>query len=91
MALSLSIFYLVAHKLIVASDLPAIRELINDGENGLLFIAGDTKALAAQLQRLLSDSDLRQRISEGVSRWFIQKSTDYDIGQVVKKYQLLWQ
>ncbi|MBN2585369.1 glycosyltransferase family 4 protein [Patescibacteria group bacterium] len=81
---------LVARKLIVASDLPAIRELITDGQNGLLFPAGDSAALASQLQRLLSDSLLRQQISTGVVQWLSQKSAEYDIGQVARRYQELW-
>ncbi|OGB84881.1 hypothetical protein A2994_03640 [candidate division Kazan bacterium RIFCSPLOWO2_01_FULL_48_13] len=81
---------LVARKLIVAADLSAIKELITDGENGLLFPAGDSLALANQLQRLLSDPLLRQRLIDGVVQWSTQKSADYDIHHIVGQYQELW-
>ncbi|HIE69097.1 MAG TPA: hypothetical protein EYP98_02465, partial [Planctomycetes bacterium] len=39
-----------------------LRENINDGENGLLFAAGDADGLAAQLHRVVADRELAQRI-----------------------------
>lgn len=81
---------LVAHKLVVASDLPAIRELITDGQNGLLFPPGDASALAARLRNLLSNPDLRQKIKQGVEQWLTQRSAGYDILWVARRYQELW-
>jgi len=43
----------------VASDLEIYRELAGDGEQGLLFPAGDWQTLAAQLLRLLEGDRLR--------------------------------
>jgi glycosyltransferase involved in cell wall biosynthesis len=45
----------------VVSDLELYRELVGEGERGLLFPIGDALTLAAQLERLCSDSALRQR------------------------------
>lgn len=39
------------------------RDLIKDGENGFLIKDGDTGAMAAALERMISDIDLRQRMS----------------------------
>jgi hypothetical protein len=47
----------------VASRLPAYEELLGDGEQGLLFEPGDAETLAATLGRLLSDQDLRERLT----------------------------
>jgi colanic acid/amylovoran biosynthesis glycosyltransferase len=47
---------------VVSSDLPAIRELVLDGENGLLVPAGDEEALAAAMRRLLDEPTLRQAL-----------------------------
>ncbi|WP_104104000.1 glycosyltransferase [Arthrobacter sp. 08Y14] len=47
---------------VVASSLPALRELVNDGGNGALAPAGDPAALAAALDGLLADADLRTRM-----------------------------
>ncbi len=42
-------------KLVVASDVGGHRELIRDGQNGVLFEAGSATALASALDGLLSD------------------------------------
>ncbi len=47
----------------VASRLPAYEELLGDGEQGLLFEPGDAQTLAAHLGRLLSDQELRKRLT----------------------------
>jgi glycosyltransferase involved in cell wall biosynthesis len=47
---------------VVGSDLPALREIIDDGGNGLLTAAEDPKALAQALSLLLDDDGLRQRL-----------------------------
>ena len=47
----------------VVSDLELYRELVGDGERGLLFPAGDALTLAAQLQRLCADRGLREGLA----------------------------
>ena len=42
-----------------------ITDIINDDENGLLFELGDIAGLAECLRRVLTDSELRQRLGEG--------------------------
>jgi glycosyltransferase involved in cell wall biosynthesis len=51
----------------VASRLPAYEELLGEGERGLLFEPGDSQTLAAHLGRLLSESDLRERLTAQAS------------------------
>jgi glycosyltransferase involved in cell wall biosynthesis len=48
---------------VIASNLPSLREWINDGENGRLVPVGDSLALSHALIELLRDSSLRQRFS----------------------------
>jgi glycosyltransferase involved in cell wall biosynthesis len=48
---------------VVASSLPGIRELIVDGETGLLAEPGDAASLAAALRRLAEDPDLCERLA----------------------------
>jgi glycosyltransferase involved in cell wall biosynthesis len=50
---------------VVGSDCGGIAEQIVDGVSGLLFPPGDARALAAALERLLDDPDLRRRIADG--------------------------
>jgi glycosyltransferase involved in cell wall biosynthesis len=52
----------------VAARLPAYEELLGDGEQGLLFEPGDAQTLAAHLERLLSDPDLRKRLTSRAAR-----------------------
>jgi glycosyltransferase involved in cell wall biosynthesis len=55
--------YMAAGRAIVASDLPALREILRDGGNALLVPAGDPDALAAAIRRLLDDEALTERLS----------------------------
>ncbi len=55
--------YMAAARPIVASDLPAIREVLRDGKNALLVPPEDPKALAAALRRLREDQDLARRLA----------------------------
>jgi glycosyltransferase involved in cell wall biosynthesis len=59
--------YMAARKAIVASDLPAIREVLTNELNGLLVAPGDADALANGIRRLAGDADLRERLAEAAS------------------------
>jgi glycosyltransferase involved in cell wall biosynthesis len=52
----------------VASDLELYRELVAEGERGLLFPLGDVLTLAAQLERLCRDNGLRDRLRAAGAR-----------------------
>jgi glycosyltransferase involved in cell wall biosynthesis len=54
--------YMAAGKAIVASNLPAIREVLADEVNALLVAPGDAEAMAAGIRRLASDPALRSRL-----------------------------
>lgn len=49
---------------IIASRAGGMPEAVRDGENGLLIAPGDVPALAAAMNRLLGDAELRQRMGE---------------------------
>jgi glycosyltransferase involved in cell wall biosynthesis len=54
---------------VVATDIPGTRDLIVDGESGLLFPIGDTKRLASALEGVRSEPGLRMRLADaGVAR-----------------------
>jgi glycosyltransferase involved in cell wall biosynthesis len=55
-------------KLVVASDVGAMREAVVPGETGLLVPAGDVPALASALETALSDSGLRTRLGAAARR-----------------------
>jgi colanic acid/amylovoran biosynthesis glycosyltransferase len=53
----------MAHgRAVVASAVGGLRDLVKDGETGLLVPSGDPKALRAAIDRLLADEDLRRRL-----------------------------
>lgn len=49
---------------VVASDLPATRELTGEGAAGLLCAAGNVQGFAASVDRILEDGELRASITE---------------------------
>jgi glycosyltransferase involved in cell wall biosynthesis len=55
--------YMAAGRPIVASDLPAIREVLEHERNALLVPPGDGAALASGIQRLLDDPALAARLA----------------------------
>jgi len=57
---------------IVVSDLPALREIVINGETGLVYPAGNPGALADACERLLSDPAERQRLADRGRRWVMR-------------------
>jgi glycosyltransferase involved in cell wall biosynthesis len=57
--------YLACGLPVVASDLPALREIVRADENGLLFAEGDPDTLAAALARLAAHPEEHARLSAG--------------------------
>ena len=55
--------YMAAGRPIVASDLPAFREILRDGENALLVEAGNPQALVAGITRIKTDPSLGERLA----------------------------
>ncbi|MFN8421283.1 MAG: glycosyltransferase family 4 protein [Anaerolineae bacterium] len=56
--------YMAAGGVALCSDLPAVAEVIRDGETGVLVPVGDEQAIAAAIQRLYTDPQLRERIGK---------------------------
>lgn len=57
---------------VIASNIEGVRELIEDGENGLLFEAGNSRHLAECIVRLSSDSGLRAQLSEAARNFIVR-------------------
>jgi glycosyltransferase involved in cell wall biosynthesis len=60
--------YMAANVPIVATDLPAIREVLSHGENAWLVAPGDAKTLADGIYQVLSDRPLAERLAHQARR-----------------------
>jgi predicted metal-dependent phosphoesterase TrpH/glycosyltransferase involved in cell wall biosynthesis len=70
----------------VASRLPQYEEALADGDRGLLFEPRDTDTLAAQMARLVDDSDLR----EGLRRRIADLHPELEWSRVADAYEELY-
>jgi glycosyltransferase involved in cell wall biosynthesis len=73
----------VACKPVISSRVGGVPELVEDGETGLLFPAGDAQALADGLFKLLNDRDYAQRLAKAGQR---RVESRYDIKRMVDDY-----
>ncbi len=55
--------YMACGRPVVASNLPVVRELLREGQDGLLFFPDDPQDLAAQICRLIQDRPLAARLA----------------------------
>ncbi len=63
---------------VVTTNNGAQREFVVDGQNGLLVAPDNPKALAEALAKIINDSELRQRLSDGGVETF-NNTFDYNI------------
>lgn len=70
---------------VVASRVSGIPEVVEDGVNGALVEAGDARALAAALARLLADAPLRARLGAAARRTVLERfDNDRNLELVVR-------
>jgi glycosyltransferase involved in cell wall biosynthesis len=74
----------------VATDVPGCREIVIDGETGLLVPARDSASLAQALARLAGDAGLRKRMGEAARRRVVDHfSQERVAAETLELYQLL--
>lgn len=73
-------------KVLIASDIAAARELINDGETGFLFPLGDVAALAERTLQVAADAALRRRIGAQARAWAERR---YDVETKIDRFAAL--
>lgn len=76
-----------AGKPIVASDIGGLRDVVADGETGLLVPAGDSAALRTGLERLLSDRELRERMGAAAAERAQRFSPEVVVPQFEAAYE----
>lgn len=81
----------MAHgKPVVAFDVGGVREWLVDGVNGLFAHAGDTAALAAAIQRVLTNAELRARLGAGARDYVAKRfSRTVQVTRLVANYREL--
>ncbi|KXS31580.1 MAG: Alpha-D-QuiNAc alpha-1,3-galactosyltransferase, partial [Candidatus Gallionella acididurans] len=73
---------------IVTTDVPGCRDVVRDGDNGLLVEARNATALANALARLLADPELRLRMGQRGRELVLDKfSQERIVGQVLALYR----
>ena len=71
----------------VVSDIPANRQLVDDGQHGLLAPVGDEGAIAAAILRLLEDAGLRASMGQAARGRILD---NYSTGKVADRYETLF-
>ncbi|MEV8604011.1 glycosyltransferase family 4 protein [Streptomyces griseoviridis] len=72
----MKIFEYMAHgRAIIASDLPVLREVLQDGVNCLLRPPDDQESWAEALGRLVTDTDLRGALGDAARHQFLHRHT----------------
>jgi glycosyltransferase involved in cell wall biosynthesis len=70
---------------VVATDVGGTAELLgDDGRAGILVPAGEVEAIALQLERLLSDSDLRRCLADEARR---RVELEFPLSRMVERYR----
>ncbi len=65
---------------IIVSDLPALRDVVTDGENGLVFRSGNAQDLARNIKRLLNDNALYNHLVHNGRNSVVEKFDWQTIG-----------
>lgn len=73
---------------IVASDVGEVSVALAHGEAGVLVEAGNPGALAAALDRLLSDPKWARNLGERAAR---RAAAEYDVSQMVRRYVAVYE
>jgi glycosyltransferase involved in cell wall biosynthesis len=74
---------------IVASDIPGCQTVVIDGETGLLVPPGRSESLAAALENLIMDGDLRGRMGKAGRERILKRFTQQKINQqTIEVYRL---
>ncbi|HET9593137.1 MAG TPA: glycosyltransferase family 4 protein [Solirubrobacterales bacterium] len=77
-----------AGKPIVATDMGGLRDIVVDGETGLVVPAEDRSALIAAMQRLIGDAELRERLGAAAKQQAAKFSPATVVPQVEAAYEL---
>jgi len=75
-------------KVLITSDLPALKEMVKPNVSGDLFETENPANLSDKIYKYLSDSELRERLGKS-ARDFVIKN--YDWNMIIKKYYIIYE
>ena len=85
---SMKVFeYMAAGLAVIATGIGQIRDIIQDGRNGVLVPPEEPQALAAALRKLIDDAELRGRLGIQARR---DAETRYSHGQYLARLEMLY-
>lgn len=70
--------YMAVGCAILAPDQPNLREVLVDGENALLFAVDDLHSFRMQLQRLITDHELRSRLGHAAADTIVTRDLTWN-------------
>ena len=59
-------------KVLITSSVQALAEIVDDGKTGLVFEKDNAKDLAAKLELVLTDANLRSKIGKNANKWVLE-------------------
>lgn len=75
---------------VIAGDLPAIRELVQTGENGILFATDDVFGLAGAIRDLQRSPELRQRLGAAARQRVLEEfALEPNLDRLIEAFQLV--
>jgi PEP-CTERM/exosortase A-associated glycosyltransferase len=76
---------------VIASSVGGLREVVRDGDTGMLFPAGDTERLGQLLAQIAMDAALRARLGANARRFVCdERSWEHSVQRYVELYDELW-
>ena len=72
---------------LVMSDLPALAEIVENGENGILYPPGNLSGLVESISSILADKSYGDRLGKAAREWIISERTWPD---VCTEYDLIY-
>lgn len=75
-------------RLVIASAVDGIREIVQHNETGMLFSVGNSSALAEAIEYAIAHVDESQKIAEHARVWVVKHA---DISEMAERYEELYQ
>src|SRR3989344_5073824 len=78
--------YMAAGRAIIATNLPSIREVLNDS-NSVLIESSEPRAIALAIEKLVRDTNLRERLGQNAKRDSHEFTLDKRVDSIIKFIQ----